>query len=81
MLKVCSREEQDLINEGTKQANHLLQKLMDQKVPGLEAAIEQRNRLLEYDRTRYNSHLNSILMVNFFKLSHENKTFVKTFFS
>lgn len=45
--------EQDILNSGSKQSNQLLQKLMDQKVPGFEAAIEQRNRLLEYDKTRY----------------------------
>lgn len=48
---VCSRMEQEILNSGTKQSSQLLQKLMDQKVPGWEAAIEQRNRLLEYDRT------------------------------
>uniref|UniRef100_A0A1B6C1E5 ASCH domain-containing protein n=3 Tax=Clastoptera arizonana TaxID=38151 RepID=A0A1B6C1E5_9HEMI len=47
---VVSREEQNFINTGTKQANQLLQKLMDQKPPGWKAAIEQRDRLLEYDR-------------------------------
>ncbi|XP_069682048.1 activating signal cointegrator 1 [Periplaneta americana] len=50
---VCSREEQQLLVSGSKQAEQLYQKLVDQKKPeGLESAIQQRNRLLEYDRTR-----------------------------
>lgn len=48
---VCSRMQQDILNSGTKQSSQLLQKLMDQKAPGWEAAMEQRNRLLEYDKT------------------------------
>ncbi|XP_023704813.1 activating signal cointegrator 1 [Cryptotermes secundus] len=49
---VCSREEQQLLASGSKQAEHLLQKLADQKKHGsLESAVKQRNRLLEYDRT------------------------------
>ncbi|XP_054278390.1 activating signal cointegrator 1-like [Macrosteles quadrilineatus] len=48
---VCSREEQEVLSSGTKQSSHLLQKLMDKKPAGYDAAIEQRNRLLEYDRT------------------------------
>ncbi|KAJ9601522.1 hypothetical protein L9F63_000265 [Diploptera punctata] len=49
---VCSRDEQQLLNSGTKQANQLYQKLVDQKRPeGWESAVEHRNRLLEYDRT------------------------------
>jgi hypothetical protein len=38
---------------GSRQAEQLLQKLVEQKKPeGLESAIQHRNRLLEYDRTR-----------------------------
>ncbi|XP_046661439.1 activating signal cointegrator 1 isoform X1 [Homalodisca vitripennis] len=47
---VCSREEQEYLSSGSKQSAHFLQKLMDQKPAGHDAAIEQRNRLLEYDR-------------------------------
>ncbi|XP_067003782.2 activating signal cointegrator 1 [Anabrus simplex] len=49
---VCSREEQQMLATSSKQATALYQKLVNQKKPeGWESAIEQRNRLLEYDRT------------------------------
>jgi len=53
-LQVCTQEEQQLMNSGTKHGNQLYQKLVDRKQPeGWESAVEHRNRLLEYDRTRY----------------------------
>ncbi|XP_021936122.1 activating signal cointegrator 1 isoform X2 [Zootermopsis nevadensis] len=49
---VCSREEELLLASGSKRAEHLLQKLVEQKKPeGLESAIQHRNKLLEYDKT------------------------------
>lgn len=51
--QVCSREEELLLASGSKRAEHLLQKLVEQKKPeGLESAIQHRNKLLEYDKTR-----------------------------
>lgn len=52
--QVCSQEEQRLLASGSRQAEQLLEKLVEQKKPeGLESAIQHRNRLLEYDRTRH----------------------------
>ncbi|RZF48358.1 hypothetical protein LSTR_LSTR007525 [Laodelphax striatellus] len=49
---VCSREQQEILATGNKQSNILLHKLMNEKPdPGLSQALEQRNRLLEYDKT------------------------------
>lgn len=49
---VCTKEEQDFINTNTKQSKKLYQNLMDSGKPdGWEKAMEQRDRLLEYDKT------------------------------
>jgi hypothetical protein len=51
--QVCSREEQQQLVSGSKKAEQFLQTFVDQKkYQGLESAIQQRNRLLEYDRSR-----------------------------
>ncbi|XP_061384314.1 activating signal cointegrator 1 [Danaus plexippus] len=49
---VCTPEEQREINAKTKSSAKLMESLMERNRPkGWEAAISQRNRLLEYDRT------------------------------
>ncbi|XP_063229432.1 activating signal cointegrator 1 [Bacillus rossius redtenbacheri] len=49
---VCSPEEQEVLNSKTKKAEKLYQKLVDVKDPqNREKALQQRDRLLEYDRT------------------------------
>lgn len=48
---VCSEEEQKLINSQSKKGENLKKALMDhKKVKGLDEAMAQRDRLLEYDR-------------------------------
>lgn len=49
---VCSEEEQKLINSQTKKGESLKKSLMDQKhcTKGLDDAMAQRDRLLEYDK-------------------------------
>ena len=49
---VCSEEEQKLINSHSKKGDNLKKSLMEQKKTnkGLEEALSQRDRLLEYDR-------------------------------
>jgi len=50
--QVCPREEQELVY-GSKKAEHFLQTFVDQKeYQGSESAIQHRNRLLEYDKSR-----------------------------
>ncbi|XP_049814796.1 activating signal cointegrator 1 [Schistocerca nitens] len=48
---VCTQEQQQVLNAGSKQSDYLYKKLLEQKPQALENAIQQRNRLLEYDRT------------------------------
>ncbi|XP_077300872.1 activating signal cointegrator 1 [Arctopsyche grandis] len=49
---VCSPDEQNVLNSSSGKSATLYNKLMDLKRPkGWEAALAQRNRLLEYDRT------------------------------
>lgn len=51
---VCSREERNILNSRSKQSDLLLQKLYDKERPvdsGLDQAIAQRDKLLEYDKT------------------------------
>lgn len=48
---VCSEEELKVINSQTKKGDNLKKSLMDQKRPkGLDEAVAQRDRLLEFDR-------------------------------
>lgn len=48
---VCTREEQQILNQSTKRSEKLKQSLMEQGRPeGWEEALAQRNRLLDYDR-------------------------------
>lgn len=48
---VCSEEEQRLINSQTKKGDNLKKSLLDTKRPkGLDEAMAQRNRLLEFDK-------------------------------
>ena len=57
MLKVCTPDEQREINAKTKSSAKLMESLMEKSRPkGWEAALSHRNRLLEYDRTRYGNH-------------------------
>lgn len=73
---MCSPEEQNVINSSTKKSTTLYNKLMDLKRPeGWEAALAQRNRLLEYDRTRFHS------FKYFFKIQIKNKNDVIHLFS
>lgn len=51
--QVCSREEKQQLVSGSKKAEQFLQTFVEEKkYQGLESAIQQRNRLLEYDRSR-----------------------------
>lgn len=51
---VCSPMQQAILQSKTKQADTLYNKLMDKKSSkGLEKSLQQRDRLLEYDRNRY----------------------------
>ncbi|XP_054007641.1 activating signal cointegrator 1 isoform X1 [Hylaeus anthracinus] len=48
---VCSPKDQTILSSNTKQADHLYNKLMNQKpVKGFEESLKQRDKLLEYDR-------------------------------
>lgn len=48
---VCSEDDQKLINSQTKKGDNLKKSLMEQKRPkGLDEAMAQRDRLLEFDR-------------------------------
>lgn len=49
---VCSEEEMKIMNSQTKRGDHLKKSLTDSKKPvkGLDEAMAQRDRLLEYDR-------------------------------
>ncbi|XP_013776774.1 activating signal cointegrator 1-like [Limulus polyphemus] len=56
---VCSKEEQEIIQRGSRKSEKLLQKLMGESYDGqdkavqksgYDAAVEQKNRLLEYDK-------------------------------
>ncbi|KAJ1530934.1 hypothetical protein ONE63_005771 [Megalurothrips usitatus] len=49
---VCTPEEMKVLQRNSRQSESLLRKLMSQDKPsGLDAAMAQRNRLLEYDKT------------------------------
>jgi hypothetical protein len=51
--QVCSQEEQQQLVSGSKKAEHFVQTFVDQKeYQGWESAIQHRNRLLEYDKSR-----------------------------
>jgi len=51
--QVCSREEQQQLVSGSKKAEQFVQAFVDQKkYQGSESAIQHRNRLLEYDKSR-----------------------------
>ncbi|XP_076354543.1 activating signal cointegrator 1 [Tachypleus tridentatus] len=56
---VCSKEEQEIIQRGSKKSEKLLQKLLGERYvgqdkamqkSGYDIAVEQKNRLLEYDK-------------------------------
>ncbi|KAK7867037.1 hypothetical protein R5R35_005679 [Gryllus longicercus] len=48
---VCTPEEKKLISTSSKKGEELYKKLMSQDKFGLDAALRQRNKLLEYDQT------------------------------
>ena len=50
---VCTKEEQEVLNRGSKKSEQLRKKLMeiDTNNSGKDKAEAQKNRLLEYDRT------------------------------
>jgi hypothetical protein len=51
--QVCTQEEQQLLVSGSKKAEQVIQTFVDQKkYQGWESAIQHRNRLLEYDKSR-----------------------------
>lgn len=51
--QVCSREEQQQLVSGSKKPEQFLQTFVDQKkYQGWESAIQHRNQLLEYDKSR-----------------------------
>lgn len=53
LLKVCSPEAMKVLQRNSRQSETLLKKLLSQSKPSdIDAAMAQRNRLLEYDRTR-----------------------------
>nr|CAD7269905.1 unnamed protein product [Timema shepardi] len=49
--RVCSQDEQTMLQSGSKQAGKLYQKLMGSGKQDTETALQHRDRLLEYDRT------------------------------
>lgn len=51
---VCSEKDQTILSSNTKQAGQLYKKLINQKRnKNLEESLMQRDKLLEYDRSRY----------------------------
>ena len=48
---VCSEEEREILERGSRKSECLRCQLLDQESPGLKAAQEHKNRLLDYDRS------------------------------
>ena len=70
---MCSKAEQEVLDRGSKKSDRLRDHLMMQMPSvslsvdsgldtGLSKALEYRDRLLEYDKTRYNSTVLCIMM-------------------
>jgi len=66
VFQVCSKEQQEVLDHGSKKSERLHDYLMKQTPSvtttddsvddGLRKALEHRDRLLEYDKTRYDSY-------------------------
>ncbi|CAK9296253.1 unnamed protein product [Gordionus sp. m RMFG-2023] len=72
---VCSNEEQEILNRCSKASDKLLNKLMNQKcelTQTLEKAIENKNRLLNYDKTSAERTLVIDDQSDYFALEHNS---------
>ncbi len=53
IIKVCTPEEQQMFNGDTGKASKLYEQLLTKEKPkGLEQALQQRDKLLEFDKNR-----------------------------
>ena len=54
-FQVCTKAEQEILNRGSKKSEKLHQQLMErgQLQMAAEKAVEQKNRLLEFDKNAY----------------------------